>query len=92
MADGVLILEESEEGSDYTLREDARSVWIEVGGISVYILREHGGVKVELLARDHEGEDPPLATATADEDDLEEWLQERERQVQAHIGEDEEEE
>lgn len=61
---------------DYTLNENANSVWITVGDISVHVLRHDDRVAVALYSRQHEDEDALAEThlcfceaAELDEDD-----------------------
>jgi len=53
---GVLTLEENEGGTDYILDPEARSVWITVDNLSVYIVRTDEGVSVDLYPKGREGD------------------------------------
>jgi len=54
----VLTQDNQQENSDYTLADDARSVWIEVGNVAIYICKFEHGVQVEILECGREAEDP----------------------------------
>ena len=56
---------DGDSGSDYVLNDYATSCWVEVGNVSVYIIRGENGVYVELLPKGDEGEAMPLDTAFA---------------------------
>jgi hypothetical protein len=47
-----------DQATDYRLREDAPSCWIEVDGIALYIIRTPPGVLVMAHHTGREGEDP----------------------------------
>lgn len=56
--EGVLVLDNDNEESDYILKEEASSAWITVGDISVYILKTPDGVEVAMYPHHDEMADP----------------------------------
>ena len=55
-----------EGGNDYILNPDEQSVWITVGGISVYIRHTpNGKVSVTLYVLGEEDDEPAIDTAEA---------------------------
>jgi len=60
--EGALIKDEGQDGSDYTLNENERSVWISVDRFSVYIKREDDGVVVDIFPKGDEGGEPIAST------------------------------
>jgi hypothetical protein len=62
--EGVLILDNENEDTDYILKAGARSVWITVGDISVYVLKTPDGVEVAMYPHHNENADP-IAVAWA---------------------------
>jgi len=57
--DDVLIRESE---SDYYLKDNATSVWITVGDISVYVMRTDEGVVVDLYPLDNENDESLAST------------------------------
>ena len=58
----MTILYNDGDESDWTLAEEARSVWITVDNISVYIVRTDAGVSVDLFAKHRECDEPLAGT------------------------------
>jgi hypothetical protein len=50
--------------NDYLLAEGERSVWVQVGRISVYICREGNGVLVETYQAGQETDEPEISIIT----------------------------
>ena len=61
----ALTLDDSQGGSDYTLREGALNVWVTVGALSVYIMRTDEGVAIDVYPKGREAEDDALASCYA---------------------------
>ena len=51
-----------DEYSDFTLKTEARSCWITVDNISVYIVRTDEGVSVDLFPKGREGDESIAGT------------------------------
>lgn len=56
--EGVLILDNENEETDYILKDGADSFWVTVGDISVYVLRTPDGVEVAMYPHHDENADP----------------------------------
>jgi len=69
---GVLIQDDlfDDDCSDYSLDDEAASVWISVGNLSVYIIRTDEGVVVDLFPRGNEGAEPIASTWALDDEGL----------------------
>lgn len=51
-----------EEYGDFVLRDEAQSIWITIGNISVYVRRTDEGVAVDLYPKGYEMEDSIVGT------------------------------
>lgn len=69
---GVLIQDDlfDDDCSDYSLDDEATSVWITVGNLSVYIMRTDEGVAVDILPLGNEGAEAITSTWALDDEGL----------------------